>query len=99
MISEIQETFDPKTQRFFRSPCSTCDTQCTGHIYRTVVRDESAKNVRILLETLLARYGSFRRLCAAYWHGELTPAEERIIEERHAAAELASYKPVEGRES
>jgi len=90
----IEEVFNSATQRFYWKPCVECgDTGCQGHIYRL-----NKAPSRPSLSSLLEAHGSFRRLCAAYWGGKLSPEEERIIEERHAAAELASYKPVEGRE-
>lgn len=46
------------------------------------------------LQSLLESHGSFRRLIDAYWTSQLSPTEERIIEDATPKEAIASFKPV-----
>lgn len=47
------------------------------------------------MDELIRSAGSFRRLMEQYWTGQLTPEQERVIEDANPKATLASYKPTE----
>lgn len=47
------------------------------------------------MDELIRSAGSFRRLMEEYWTGQLTPEQERVIEDSQPKATLASYKPLE----
>lgn len=49
---------------------------------------------RPTMASLLARYGSFRRLMQSYWMADLDGAEEQVIEDSTPKADLIGYKPV-----
>lgn len=48
-------------------------------------------------QAIHARFGSFRRTIEAYWIGDLSPAEESVIEDKVPKDTLRDYRPVGGR--
>lgn len=46
------------------------------------------------MNDLIQSAGSYRRLMEQYWTGQLTPEQERLIEDDQPKATLASYKPI-----
>lgn len=45
-------------------------------------------------EQLIAEYYTRRLLLAAYWHGELTYDEEKVLEDSIPPEILIGYKPI-----
>ncbi len=48
-----------------------------------------------LIGELQERYGSFRRVVAAYWTGDLSKNEEHCLEDHFPKETLVSYRPTQ----
>lgn len=46
------------------------------------------------MDELIRKSGSFRRLMEQYWTGQLTPEQERLIEDNRPKLEISSFKPI-----